>query len=139
MEKRIIEINGMKLEVDLSDCRVIDNYRVGDSIKVLKKEYSNYESLPGVIVGFDNFEKLPTIIIAYLKIDYSEAKIKFVYFNSESKEIEICPMNDADMPFEKKRVIEMFDREIYKKEEELDGIKRQKEFFLAQFGKYFNK
>jgi len=33
--KKIIEVNGVKLEVDLSSAKVIEEYRVGDVIKVL--------------------------------------------------------------------------------------------------------
>lgn len=137
MEKRIVEINGVKLEIDLSQARVVENYRVGDNVKVLVKNYSDYKSYAGVIIGFDNFEKLPTIIIAYLEMNYNAAEIKFVYFNSETKETEICAMNGKEIPFAKERVIEMMNRQIETKETELVDLKRKKEFFLAEFGSYF--
>jgi len=35
MSKQIIEINGVKLEVDLSTAKRIDEFRVGDTVKVL--------------------------------------------------------------------------------------------------------
>ena len=55
--KRIIEINGVKLEVDMSTAKKIDEYRVGDNVKVLKKDYSgNYDVLAGVIVEFVNLK-----------------------------------------------------------------------------------
>lgn len=44
--KRIIEINGVKLDVDLSQCKVVENYKVGDAVKVLVKEYSSAEINP---------------------------------------------------------------------------------------------
>lgn len=139
MEKRIIEVNGIKLEVDLSQCRVIENYKVGDNVKVLIKKYSDYESLPGVIVGFDNFENLPTIIIAYLKTSYSQAMIEFVYFNSQIKEVEICPMNEKDIPFRKQAVLDLIDAEIVSANEKAKDLVRRREFFLAEFGKYFEQ
>ncbi len=137
MEKRIVEINGVKLEVDLTEAKVIESYKVGDKVKVLVKTYSNYESKPGVIVGFDAFKKLPTIIIAYLDTSYSTASIKFVYLNSETKEIEICSANGKEMAFEKGRVIELMDAEITKKKIEAEDMERRKAFFLAEFGSYF--
>jgi hypothetical protein len=137
MEKRIVEINGVKMEIDLTEAKVVENYRVGDKVKVLVKTYSNYESKPGIIVGFDAFEKLPTIIIAYLETSYSTASIKFVYFNSESKDTELCPANGKEMVFEKGRVIELMDNEIQKKKTEVEDMERRKEFFLAEFGSYF--
>ena len=67
------------MEIDLRQAKVINNFKVGDTIKVLIKQYSEYKSNVGMIVGFDEFQKLPTIVIAYLDIDYSAASIKFVY------------------------------------------------------------
>lgn len=43
-QKRIIEVNGVKLEVDLRNARRVDEFRVGSPVKVLVKNYSTYES-----------------------------------------------------------------------------------------------
>ena len=136
-EKRIIEINGVKLEVDLRDAKVVEQYKVGDHIKVLKKNYSDYSSYLGVIVGFDNFEQHPTMIIAYLKSDYSSASIEFVYYNSETKEVEIAPINQYDIPYSKQSVIDKMNNEISKKEEEIKDLQTKKNYFLDMFGKFF--
>lgn len=107
--KRIIEINGIKMEVDLRDVKIIENYKVGDNIKVLIKKYSdNYVSHVGVIIGFDNFEAHPTVVIAYLNVEYNKASIEFLYFNSHSKDVEITQLNDWDLPLQKSDVIEKF-------------------------------
>ena len=39
-EKRIVEIDGVKIEVDLRTAKRIDTFRVGDNVKVLCKEYN---------------------------------------------------------------------------------------------------
>src|SRR5690606_28503543 len=71
MEKTIIEVNGVKLEVDLRTAKRVDELRVGDRVKVLTKDYrGEYEVHAGTIVGFEPFENLPTVIVAYLKRDY---------------------------------------------------------------------
>ena len=137
MEKRIVEINGVKLEVDLSTARVVDNYKVGDNVKVLIKKYDGYESKPGVIVGFDEFKNLPTIVIAYLDTGYDKAEINFVYLNAQTKDCEICPMLEREMPFDKARVLDMFNRNIGKCEQALIDAKNKKAYFLAEFGTYF--
>lgn len=138
--KRIIEINGIKMEVDLRDAKVIENYKVGDTIKVLTKKYSDsYESNLGVIIGFDNYEKMPTVVIAYLKNEYSECSIEFIHFNSASKDVEITHLNDWDTPITKTKVLNKFDSEQDKKERELDDIKKKREVFEKLFGKYFEK
>lgn len=65
--KRVIEINGVKLEVDMRYAKRVDELRVGSKVKVLNKEYSSYKVYPGVIVGFEEFDNLPTIVVAYLE------------------------------------------------------------------------
>lgn len=141
MEKqnfKIIEINGVKMQIDLREAKVIDQYKVGDNIKVLIKKYSdNYESHIGTIIGFDEFEKMPTIVIAYLKVDYSSASIEFVYLNSASKDIEICPLNEWDLPITKQSVIDKFNVEMDKKVAELQEIEKKRNVFDKLFGKYF--
>ena len=89
-QKRVIEVNGVKLEVDMRYAKRIEELRIGSKVKALNKEYSSYSVYPGVIVGFEQFEKLPTIVVAYYKTDYSGSDIKFVYYNAETKDTEIC-------------------------------------------------
>ena len=139
-DKRVIEINGIKLEVDLRCAKTIENYKIGDNVKVLVESYGNeFKSYPGVIIGFDNFQKLPTILIAYLVTDYSSAKIQFVCFNNKMEKIEICPASDNEIPFEKSKVLELLDTEIIKKEEETKDLRNKKEYFLNNFNTYFKK
>lgn len=136
-EKRIVEINGVKLEVDLSQARVVENYRIGDNVKLLKKEYSNsYKNCAGVIIGFDNFKERPTIIVAYYEESY-DPEIKLAYINKDTEGIEICPMNPDEKVLTKESVIEKFDAKIGKAENAVTEIKKQKEFFLRRFGEYF--
>ena len=120
-DKRIIEINGVKLEVDLRNALNVESYKIGDNVKVLIEEYNNnFKSYPGVIIGFDNFKKLPTILIAYLVTDYSSAKIEFEYFNSKTEKVEICPASKNEIPFEKSKVLELLDSQIIKAEESVN-------------------
>ena len=137
-EKRIIEINGVKMEIDLRNAKTIDTYKVGDSIKVLVKGYSDsYTSHIGTIIGFDEFEQHPTICIAYLVIDYSEATVKFLYLNSTTKDIEIAPLNEYDKPLKRSDVITRFDKEIQKHKAEIEEIEKKQIVFEKLFGKYF--
>ena len=139
-ETRIIEINGVKMEVDLRQAKTINSYKVGDSVKLLLKKYGDsYESHLGTIIGFDNFEQRPTVVIAYLDVDYSEANIKFCYFNKESKDVEITHLNNWDVPFSKQSVIDRMNKEEAKKEEEIRQIVEKRRVFIELFGKYFNE
>jgi hypothetical protein len=136
---RVVEINGVKLELDLRQATLqsIDAFKVGDSVKVLVKVYEGYESHAGVIVGFDAFKSLPTIIIAYLKVEYQKAALRFVYLNSATKDVEVCPASTNDVPFERDSVLGLMDRAIELKQVELAEAVKSKELFLQMFNRYF--
>ena len=136
-EKTIVEINGVKLEVDLRHAKRIDRFKIGDSVKVLAKEYSEQRVYPGVIVGFENFKDVPTIVVCYLSGYHSE--IRFLYYNSTTKtaDFDIVASHDDYVAIEKGHVVEKMDREIFKKEEELADMNRKKAYFLSHFQKYF--
>lgn len=136
--KTIIEVNGIKMEVDLRTARRVDELRVGDRVKVLVKGYNDYKVHAGTIIGFEPFQNLPTIIVAYVDRDYSSVGVKFVYFNSQTKETEIVKAIDDDqLDIDKCGVLQAFDRDIQKKKDEVADIEAKKAFFLANFKAYW--
>jgi hypothetical protein len=139
MDKRIVEINGVKMEVDLRHAKRVDSFRVGDPVKVLVKQYTSYQSYFGMIVGFDEFKNLPTIIVAYINPSAYESAIQFVYINSETKDTEVVSHDPTDLGIEKADVLEQFNRQITKKEEEIRDLKRKQSYFLSRFGAFFEK
>ena len=137
MEKQIVEINGIKFEVDMSSAKIISEYKIGDKVNVLVKDYNEKKVHPGIIVGFDNFQSLPTITIAYLKLGYNEASIQFVHFNNESKEVDVAPCRESDLIFGYGDVIKKIDNEINLKEKEVEDLIRKKNYFVNNFSKHF--
>lgn len=137
MEKRVIEINGIKMEVDLSTAKRIDEFKVGDNIKVLRKTGNGYDVLAGVIVQFVNFKELPTIQIAVFKQDYWGTKIEFINFNSQTEDVEITLCSEHELRLEKSTVIDKFEQEINKKQAEIDELIAKKDWFVKYFAKYF--
>lgn len=136
--KTVIEVNGIKLEVDLRTAKRIDELKVGDRVKVLVKNYSDYAVHAGTIIGFEPFQNLPTIIVAYLEKSYSEAKIKFLYFNSQTKETEIVKAIDDDcLDIDKASVLQMMDREIIKAQETVKDLQAKRQFFVDNFKSYW--
>lgn len=136
MENRIIEINGMKLEVDLTTARRIDTFRVGDNVKVLKKadNYNKSQIYAGMITSFDNFKDEPAITVAYVEKDYmSRPDIKFVYITADSKDYEIVLASPEEIHLSEDGIVECFEREIRKKENEASELREK----LAYFKKYF--
>jgi len=139
MEKQIVEINGVKFEVDMSKAKIISEFCIGDKVNVLVKDYSEKKVWPGIIVGFDNFKELPTITIAYLAIGYADAAIKFVHFNSESKDVDIAPCRESDLIFGYGDILKKMDREIATKEKEVEDLTRKKNYFINNFSKHFEE
>ena len=131
----VIEINGVKMEVDLRHARRVENIRVGTRVKVLTKKYGDtYEVKHGLVIGFEPFKSLPTIIVAVAKIDYTEAKIEFVYFNSASKDIEMTVACDDDLAaLDKNDFIKNVDREIAANQAKILECEQRKAFFLEKF------
>jgi nicotinic acid mononucleotide adenylyltransferase len=138
MSTKVIEINGRKFEVNEADLKVVQEFKVGDTVKVLKKRYSDeWNSHFGAIIGYDNFQNLPTIRIIYLDNDYS-ADLHVVCFNAKTKDIEIAPLNEADLiMLDKSRIVDMLNNQIEKAKQELEDAKDNKEYFLKYFNAYF--
>lgn len=134
----IIEVNGVKLEVDLRSAKRIDELKVGSRVKCLIKKYDSFDTRPGVVVGFEPFPTKPTIVIAYLEDDYSSASLKFKSFNSDTKDFEIVADLDQNaLEINRAEVLAKFDREAEKKRQELADVEQRKAFFLSHFGRYF--
>lgn len=142
-EKRIVEINGVKLELDYRTAQMkeVSSYKVGDVVKLLKKQYDDqYKVYTGIIVGFEPFQNLPTITIAYLKAGFNEAEIEFEYINSQTKEgIELSSAgNDKGLLLDKEKIVQRMGREIAKKQEEIEELEWQRKYFLENFGAAFD-
>lgn len=134
-DKRIVEINGVRMEVDLRTARIIENYRVGDSVKLLKKRYgTDYDVLPAAIVGFTEFRQLPTIELLALRRDGS---IEFFTFNAKTEDVEIAPFNRYEVTFERAAIMELLDTQVNKAREELRLAEAKRKAFVECFAKVF--
>lgn len=136
--KTVVEINGVKMEVDLRYAKRIEHLTVGTRVKVLVKQYDGHKVRHGVIIGFEPFEKLPTIIVSVAVVDYSGAKLEFIYYNAETKDTEIVVAHDDDeAALDKSEVCDLIDREISKKELEIKDLRDRKNYFLQKFACYW--
>lgn len=135
-ENVIVEVNGIKMEVDERTATVskIESYKVGDPVKLLYKSYSSYEVKYAVIIGFDQFKKRPAISLAY--IDASQLKYVQIY---EGSEHELSPVQEHDLVMEKTWILDRMKDQITRKEQELNEEKSKREHFIKFFGKYFEK
>jgi hypothetical protein len=138
-QRRIVEINGVKLEVDMRYARKVEEMRVGSKVKVLIKEYGdNFKVCPGVIIGFEEFDKLPTIVVAYLESSWSSADIKFMHYNAATKDKELAAAVTDEIELNHADALAAFDREITKKQRELADLQEKRTYFERNFGTYWN-
>lgn len=135
----IVEINGVKMQVDLRHAKRVEEIRVGTRVKTLSKKYGDaYEVKHGIVIGFEPFQKLPTIIIATATVDYSEAKVEFLYYNAKTEDVEVVVSADDDMAaLDKNDFLAKCDKEIAKRELEIKDIQNKKQFFLDKFNCYW--
>lgn len=138
-QKTIIEINGIKLEVDLRTAKRIDQLSIGSRVKCLVKGYGNeFSTCAGVIVGFEPFPTKPSVIVAYLTTDYSTASLVFKTFNADTKDFEVvADLDNNALEVDRATVLQKFDREIAKMQIELEEVQARKDFFIKHFGRYF--
>lgn len=139
-ETTIIEIAGNKLEIDLRTAKKIDTFKIGDPVKVLKKDdtYGN-KIYVGVIVGFANFNSFPCIEVMVLEDSYSGTSFRFITITTEEKcQYEMLHYNQYEGMFTRNNVVQSFDREIEKKELEIAEIKRKKKYFVDEFSRAFS-
>lgn len=143
-ETTIVEINGVKMEVDLRHAKIVhENIRVGSKVKLLEKgNYNGPVVHPGVVVGFENFQSLPTIIVAYVKLEYgTSTPVQLAHVNASKASMdkwEMVPAHDDDMPVRKKDVLDQFDRDIAKAKASIDDLEQRRAYFLRHFGVYFS-
>jgi hypothetical protein len=133
-QMQIIEINGIKLEVDMRYARRIEELRIGSPVKVLNKgQYGGQTVHAGVVIGFEPFKDLPTILVAYVTDSFSSAEIKVISINSASKDYDIVACVDPDFMVDKAAILQRFDRQIAQKQREIDAIEEQKKYFETNF------
>ena len=141
-DNKIIEINGVKFEVDArtATLRQVQTIKIGARVKVFKKSYTDQHTVyHGVVVGFVPFEKTPTVIIAYIETTYgSAADIKFLYFTAKSEEqIIVSDENDKES-LQASNITAQIDKEILKKKNEIQDLEDRKKYFLNNFQSYWN-
>jgi hypothetical protein len=136
-DKRIIEINGVKLEVDMRSARRIDEFKVGDSVKVLDQRNDKNEMRSGVITDFANFKDLPTMMVAIYKEGsyWEKPTIEFIPFNANTEGIEIVGVSAEEIIVSRDTVVQKFDDEIAKKRDELNDLIIKRDTFVKYFGK----
>ena len=144
--KRIVEIDGVKIEVDLRNAKVIDTYHVGDPVMVLHNADQYNEALicTGVIVSFNEFNGIPAIQVMELNMrSYSDDVgfkiVSIVHGDKPKRGISIAPYNRYEGLISKSNVVTKLNRKIAQKELELEELNSQMKYFVDEFSKSFEQ
>ena len=134
-----VTIGEMKVAISANKAQTIHTYTVGDRVKVLVKDYSDYSVYYGVICAFDNFKNLPSITVCYIENKFGKGEMKFASINSQTAEkIEMVPCTHEDkIDVEKGDILERMQAEKDKKQSEIDDIDRKMRYFDKMFGTWF--
>ena len=135
--KRVIEVNGVKVEVDMRYAKRIDEFKIGDTVKVLDRRNDKNELRTGVITDFANFKELPTIMVAVYKAGsyWEKPTIEFIPYNSDTEGIEIVGVSQEEIMVSRDTIVQKFDDEISKKRDELNDLIIKRDTFVKYFGK----
>ena len=142
MAKQIIEINGVKLEVDLRNAKRVDHFTVGSRVKILEKpryDGGDVQIFSGVIVGFEQFASLPTIVVAYIATGYNESEpIKICYINEKTQaKYELIADRDEVLPVAKEDVLHRFSKKRNELLTQLETLDRTEAYFNTRFGQMY--
>lgn len=138
-ETTIVEVNGVKLEVDMRTAKRVETLRVGSRVKVLTKpNYGSTQVFAGVVVGFEPFPTKPSILVAYMHQEYNKAEVKVVAINSDTKDFEMVASIDDEL-FSRNEVLTKFDKQIAVKQREMDDLVEQRTYFETNFAAYWTK
>jgi hypothetical protein len=137
MDKTIIEVAGVKLEVDLRTARRVETLRVGSRVKLLiKPGYGDTKVYPGVVIGFEPFPTQPAILVAYMELDYAGAKIVTRAISAETKDLEMVASIDDEL-FDRDEILKKFDKQIETKRREMNDLVEQRDYFESNFSAYW--
>jgi hypothetical protein len=138
-QKRIVEIGGAKVEIDLREATTVETYKPGDPVHVLVKRYGDsYEAYPAIVVGFHAFKTRPTIVVAYLKDEgsFSGVDIHYAYLNKDTDDTEICPRIPGDRAswLSRATLEEKLNRMVQEAERKLAEATEKRDFFQKWIG-----
>ena len=134
--KRIVEVNGVKIEVDMRYARRIDEFKVGDTVKVLDRRNDRNDLRSGVITDFAEFKDLPTIMVAvYKPSDYwSAPSIEFIPYNANTEGIGIVAVSQEEIMVSKDTIVDNFNDQIERKRNEMNDLIVKRDTFVKYFG-----
>lgn len=137
VKNKTVEVNEAMVKIGLKKEEVVNNYKVGNYIKLLIKDVFDFENYPGRIVGIYYSNDEPIIVVAYLKQPFDRFNIGYIEISLSSEDVKIAPLNDWDFPIEWLSRLKRFKIEILSKEQEVTEMKSNVKRFEQIFDEYF--
>lgn len=139
---QIVEIDGIKMEIDLRTAKRVEGFRVGSRVKLMvKNDYSGPKIHTGTIVAFEPFESLPTIVVSYIDGSYNaNDPLPLAYINEKTRDKYemIADIDEAPM-VDKADVLNALDRKIEEARAKLHDLEHKRNYFLTKFGTFYGE
>lgn len=137
-EMTTIEVNGIKMEVDLRHAKRVEEVRVGSRVKIVDADNTGQAVHHGLVIGFEPFTDFPTIIVAYIETGWGGSEVKFAYINSKNKKWSmIVAIDDDQFDLDKQEINASFDKKIETKQNEIKELQEKKDYFNKKFQSYW--
>jgi hypothetical protein len=132
--KRLVQIGNVQVEVDLASARPANAFRIGDTVRVLEKDYSGIKSFTGFITEFIEHRGYPAVIVAIIKRAYDKSiKVEFATYNEDSTNLQLVPLMVRE--FDRDEALSVLDAQIAHDRAELQELNRKRTAFAFAFGR----
>lgn len=135
MDSKIIEINGVKMEIMPQEIKTIQHFKVGERVKLFKKEYSSWKVMPAIITGITVTDDVSILEILGLIMTYSDVKVERIILTSAdtAREVFIAKIDDYEFNYSQDTAIELLDKNIDKALTAYEGARLAKQIYWDNF------
>jgi hypothetical protein len=133
-ERRLVQIGNIQVEVDWSTARPANAFRIGDTVRVLEKNYDGIKSWDGFIVELLDMRGKPNLIVATVKRSYEGGvKVEFITYDGERETWQIAPHQVAGFSLDE--ALSILDAQIANDRAKLEDLTRRRNAFAFAFGR----
>lgn len=134
-----IEVNGITYSVDES-MFITEEIKVGDEVQILKKNYDEWKTYPGVVVQILPFDEKPAVEVVYVDHSYSSVSVKTILITDDTGDsVKMLTKANPIIKLTKERAVDLLQKRITECEDELEKARYNLEYFEKYFGSYFSK
>ncbi|MFT8491517.1 hypothetical protein [Liquorilactobacillus satsumensis] len=131
---KTIDLNGKKFVIEEQKVTKVNEFKIGDTVRILDKHYDPATINSGVIIEFLDFQDLPTIRVAVFTDSWGNTSLEYKNINDKSDNLEILPASPDELKIDMDIINGSLDSDIAKKQREVEELKHKKMFFNKFFG-----